>query len=191
VEIYLETDRLLLRRFTEDDAGLLIELDSDPDVMRYLTGGQPTPPERIRTEVLPRFAGYYQRWPGYGYWAAHERTTGDFVGWFCLRPKPDDADDEPDPELGYRLRKAAWGKGYATEASLALIHKGFAELGARRIYAQTMAVNTGSRHVMEKVGLKFVRNYFEEFPEMIEGSEHGEVEYALEWADWEREQRLR
>jgi RimJ/RimL family protein N-acetyltransferase len=80
-----------------------------------------------------------------------------FLGWFAFPPKPDDAPGVV--ELGYRLRRSAWGLGYATEGSRALIAKGFAELGATRMYAETMVVNTPSRRVMEKPGLVLVRTF--------------------------------
>ncbi|MBV9870553.1 MAG: GNAT family N-acetyltransferase, partial [Frankiaceae bacterium] len=67
-ETFLETDRLTLRRFTRDDLELLVELDSDPDVMFYITGGEPTPREEIATDILPAFLGYYERYEGYGFW---------------------------------------------------------------------------------------------------------------------------
>ncbi len=89
-------------------------------------------------------------------------------------------------DLGYRLRRSAWGKGHATEGSRALIRKGFAELGVRRVVAETMAVNAASRRVMEKAGLTYVRTFHKEWPWRIEGDEHGEVEYALTKADWDR-----
>jgi RimJ/RimL family protein N-acetyltransferase len=184
MDIYLETARMVLRQFTEDDVPLLVELDSDPEVMRYLTGGEPTPEARIREEVLPRLIRQYGTSKRFGLFAAHEKAGGEFLGWFAFRPKKDSGSD--DPELGYRLRRAAWGKGYATEGSLALIRKGFTELGVQRVFAETMFVNDGSRHVMEKAGLTYVRTFFQDWPEAIAGSEHGEVEYALERADWER-----
>ncbi|RJL31776.1 GNAT family N-acetyltransferase [Bailinhaonella thermotolerans] len=178
---YLETERMTMRALTEDDADALIELDSDPEVMRFLTGGRPTPPEMIRNDHLPRLLARAARFPGYGYFAATEKATGRFLGWFELCPK----DDPEVPELGYRLRRAAWGAGYATEGSRALVRKAFTELGARRVVAETMTVNKGSRRVMEKAGLTYVRTYFGDWPEAIEGSEHGEVVYALDRADWE------
>lgn len=176
VDIFLTTDRLLLRRFTEDDAELLVELDSDPEVMRFLSGGKPTPREKIVEEVLPAFIRS-------GFFAAIERDTGEFAGWFHLRPARNG--DPAEPELGYRLRKASWGKGYATEGSLALIDKAFGELGARRVFARTMTVNRGSRRVMEKCGLRFARTFFQDWPERIDGSEEGEVEYELLRGEWE------
>ncbi|MCP2164036.1 GNAT family N-acetyltransferase [Goodfellowiella coeruleoviolacea] len=183
VRIFLETDRLVLRRFTEDDLDNLVELDSDPEVMRYLSGGRPTPREVVRDEILPLYFRYYARFAGFGFWAAADRSTGTFLGWFELRPPEDGGVDEV--ELGYRLRRAAWGRGYATEGARALVHKAFAELGVRRVFATTMAVNAASRRVMEKAGLRFVRNYREDWPEPIPGAEHGEVEYALTRADWQ------
>jgi RimJ/RimL family protein N-acetyltransferase len=184
MRVFLETDRLVLRRFTHDDVDNLVELDSDPVVMRYLTGGRPTPSEEIRDEVLPAFLAYYKRFAGYGFWAAVEKATGQFLGWFHLRPPEGAPVDEP--ELGYRLRRSAWGQGYATEGSRALIHKAFSELGARRVFAETMAVNSASRRVMEKAGLRLVRTFRRPWPDPIEGDEHGEVEYALSKAEWER-----
>ncbi|SEG97152.1 Protein N-acetyltransferase, RimJ/RimL family [Nonomuraea solani] len=174
--VYLETERLVLRRFTESDADALFALHNDPEVMRHLNGGRPTPRAVIVDQTLPKLIDG-------AYFAAVERATGEFLGWFCLRPAENGPADEP--ELGYRLHKAAWGKGYATEGSLALIAKAFTELGARRVFAQTMTVNLGSRRVMEKCGLRYVRTFWTDWPERIEGSEQGDVEYELLRSDWE------
>jgi RimJ/RimL family protein N-acetyltransferase len=184
VQVFLETERLFLRRFTSDDVDNLVELDGDPAVMRFITGGRATPREEIEKEVLPAFLAYYERGAGYGFWAAIEKATGRFVGWFHLRP----AEDAPagEVELGYRLRRPAWGKGYATEGSRALIDKGFSELGVERVVASTMVVNVASRRVMEKAGLRFVRIFHQPWPDPIEGEEEGDVEYELHRSDWER-----
>ena len=184
MQVYLETERLVLRRFTEADADNLFELEGDPEVMRFLTGGRPTPREVIRTETLPRFLHYYERLEGFGFWAVIEKVTGEFLGWFEFRPPEGGGPGEV--ELGYRLRRSAWGKGYATEGSRALIRKGFTELGVRRVVAETMAVNTASRRVMKKAGLRLVRTFYRSWPEPIEGAEQGEVEDALRKADWEQ-----
>ncbi|WP_374982627.1 GNAT family N-acetyltransferase [Streptomyces fradiae] len=182
-EPFLRTARLELRRFTVRDEPLVVGLDADPEVMRYLTGGRPTPPEEVRERVLPRLMRPYACLGGLpGFWAARE--GGVFLGWFELRPVREDSADTL--ELGYRLRRAAWGAGYATEGARALVERAFAVLGAERVTAEAMAVNTGSRRVMEKSGLGYVRTYFGEWPERIEGSEHGEVAYALTRAEWER-----
>ena len=178
----LETERLTLRQFTPDDVENLVELDSDPQVMRYITGGRATPREEIEREELPAFMS------GSGFWAAVEKATGDFIGWFHLRPRADGAADEP--ELGYRLQRSAWGKGYATEGSRALIEKAFADLGAERVWAETMVVHTASHRVMEKAGLKYVRTFHADWPYKIDGDEEGDVEYALTRAEWEERRDL-
>ena len=182
--VFLETERLVLRRFIEDDVENLVELDSDPAVMKFINGGQPTPREEIKSEVLPAFLCYYERFEGYGFWAAVEKSTNRFVGWFHFRPAKGAPPGEI--ELGYRLRRSAWGKGYATEGSRALIDKGFAELGVERVVAETMVVNAASRRVMEKAGLTFVRIFHQPWPDYIEGQEEGDVEYALLRSEWER-----
>jgi RimJ/RimL family protein N-acetyltransferase len=184
MQIFLETERLVLRRFTEDDVDNLVELDSDPAVMRFINGGRPTPRQEIESDVLPTFLGYYERFAGYGFWAAVEKSTGRFVGWFHFRPAEAAHPDEV--ELGYRLRRSAWGKGYATEGSRALIQKGFAELGVQRVVATTMVVNVASRRVMQKAGLRFVRTFHQPWPDYIEGEEQGDVEYALLRSEWEQ-----
>ncbi len=188
MDVFLETERLILRRFTSADVDLIVELDRDPDVMRYITGGRPTPREEIADDILPAWLGYYSRYPGYGFWAALEKASGEFLGWFHLRPLRDTPVDEP--ELGYRLRKSAWNKGFATEGSRALIDTAFTDLGAQRVYARTMTVNTASRRVMEKAGLQFVRTFFGEWPDKIAGDEHGDVEYGLTRAEWQCARQL-
>jgi RimJ/RimL family protein N-acetyltransferase len=186
MQVFLETERLVLRRFTEADVDNLFDLDSDPDVMRFITGGKQTPRDVIRKETLPRILHYYERFEGFGFWAVIEKSTAEFLGWFHLRPQEGSCPEEV--ELGYRLKKSAWGKGYATEGSRALIRKGFTELGVRRVVAQTMAVNTASRRVMERVGLTLQRTFHQEWPDPIEGAEQGEVEYALTKAEWEQQE---
>lgn len=184
MRVLFETERLVLRRFTEADADDLFDLHGDSEVMRFLTGGRPTPRDVILNETLPRFLRSYERFEGFGVWAAIERLTGEFLGWFEFHPPEGRGPEEA--ELGYRLRRSAWGKGYATEGSRALIRRGFTELGVRRVVAETMAVNAASRRVMEKAGLTYVRTFHQEWPWRIEGDEHGDVEYALRKADWER-----
>ena len=161
MEILLETERLLLRPLLDSDAEAVMRLQDDPEVMRFL---DPSP--------LPRF------YTG-GFYAALEKETGRFIGWFALEPRGED-----EYEIGYRLHSWAWGHGYATEGSLALLDTGFREWGAKRVYAETMAVNTRSRRVMEKIGLKHVRTFQVDWPDPLPGSERGEVEYALTRAEY-------
>ena len=185
--IFLETERLTLRRFTTADLDNLVTLDSDPEVMHFITGGRTTSREEIEKDFLPAVLSCYERFDGYGFWVTIEKPSSDFLGWFHFRP-PEGAPAN-EPELGFRLRKMAWGKGFATEGSRALIHKGFTEFGVRRVTAYAMTVNKASRNVMEKSGLTLVRIFHQEWPDVIEGSEFGDVEYALTRDDWERAQR--
>ena len=86
VQIYLETERLILRRFIQADVGNLVDLDGDPEVLRYINGGFPTPRDMIEREILPRFLSFYDRYVGYGYWAAIEKASGQFLGGSaCIR----------------------------------------------------------------------------------------------------------
>jgi RimJ/RimL family protein N-acetyltransferase len=180
MRLFLQTDRLLLRYADAADAELLYELNSDPDVTRYLIA-RPLPRERIETDVLPIFlAGPDGADPRY--WIAVEKASGESIGGFALDTPPDEP--KGDGELGYRFRRKAWGKGYASEGARAVIDKGFRDFGLERIWAQTMAVNLRSRRVMETAGLTYVRTFHLEWDEPIEGVEQGEVEYALTRAEW-------
>lgn len=181
MSVVTETDRLILRPFTEADVDDLVELDSDPEVMRFLTGGTPTPREKIRGEILPRILSEYARFPGWGRWAAIEKSRSAFIGWFALDPPQDGANEV---ELGYRLCRSAWGKGFGTEGSRALVDKAFTETAAERVWARTIAVNNASRRVMEKAGLTLVRAVHPTWDDPIDGSEYGEVEYQLRRSDW-------
>jgi RimJ/RimL family protein N-acetyltransferase len=183
MDIILETPRLTIRQFTDEDVDNLFELNSDPEVMRYINGGRPTPREEIRDQLIPFHLAVYDRLDRLGTWAAESTATGEFLGWFHFRPGP--GADITNIDLGYRLRRSAWNQGYATEGSRALIQMGFTDLGVERVFAHTLTVNTASRRVMEKSGLTLVRTISYEGADVIEGAEHGEVEYALTKRQWE------
>jgi RimJ/RimL family protein N-acetyltransferase len=182
--ILLETVRLRLRRFVPADLDRLVELDSDPEVTRYTSYGEPTPRERYEREILPRWFAYYETTPLVGYWAAESRADGGFLGWFHLRP---DRFDEGEQELGYRLRRAAWGRGYATEGGRALLAHGFGPVGAAKISARTLARNLGSRRVMEKCGLVYERDFV--WPEDVLAGrpeeERAGVKYSITLPSWQ------
>lgn len=80
MRVLLETDRLVLLRFTGGDVDNVVELDSDPEVMRYLTGGTPTPREVVREDIIPRWLAYYERYDGYGFWAVSRNRAGSPAG---------------------------------------------------------------------------------------------------------------
>lgn len=185
----LETQRLRLRQFTSADADHLFRLDNDPEVMRYINSGTPTPRDIIKNEILPGFCHYNNH---FGVWAAESKATSEFLGWFSLRPT-NEAHDEA--ALGYRLIRAAWGNGYATEGVQALIQQGFTTWGLQRIVATTYEENLASRRVMEKAGMTLMRRfritpedilsadtYHAESVEIWDGDD---VEYAIEKLKWE------
>ncbi|MEV5964444.1 GNAT family N-acetyltransferase [Kribbella sp. NPDC051952] len=178
----METERLRLGRFTAEDVDLLVELDSDPEVMRFLTG-QPTSRAEIEGVVLPEILAVYAEHPELGTFKAEDETG--FVGWFGMQPTKDPAT----VDLGYRLKRTAWGNGYATEGTVALIEEAFTELGMEWVVADTMAVNHRSRAVMRRSGLRFARLYHEYFEDPLPGTEFGEVEYALDRQTWEAGRR--
>lgn len=194
--VLLETERLRLRRFSPDDAAHLYALDNDPAVMRWINGGAATPRRVIDEEILPRFLRYDDAHPGFGFWAAEEKATGEFLGWFVFRPT---GDAPGEVAIGYRLHRAAWGKGYATEGGAALIRRGFVEWGVERVVATTYEKNAASRRVMEKLGLGYVRSFrytaeeiatadtsHNESPEVWPGED---VVYALNRESWAKIER--
>jgi RimJ/RimL family protein N-acetyltransferase len=193
VEPVLVTERLALRQFTAADVDRLAELDRDPAVMRFISRKTRSRAE-IEAEVLPRFLGYHARYRDFGHWAADTRDRREFIGWFGLRPVVAtgaamvDWVDAPAPaptaSLGYRLLRSAWGRGYATEGSLALVRRAFTELGVEEIVATTMTINTRSRAVMEKAGLRYARTVRLDWPDPVDGNEYGDVEYRLRRAEW-------
>ncbi len=180
MKIYLEAERLILRQFTEDDADNLFELDSDPDVVRFVDPQYPILRETVLQQTIPRLLQYYEFSHGYGFWAAVKKSSDEFIGWFHLRPSPAHGGEI---ELGYRLKKSAWGKGYATEGSRALIHKGF-KLGCDRIISTALAANRASIRVMEKAGLQFESNWLYHSRNQ---TDEPAVKYSLDKKGWEQE----
>jgi RimJ/RimL family protein N-acetyltransferase len=177
---------MLLRQLTQDDADPLLSLDADPEVMRFLTGGVPRTREFIVNKALPTYLGFYDRFDAFGFWAAIEKTSGDFMGWFHLKPFEE---NPTETELGFRLKKLFWGHGFATEGSKALIKKGFQELGATKIVATTMALNMRSRRVLEKLGLRFEEEFV--YPEAPfpgwQVEDCMEVKYGLTKERWNQQ----
>ena len=176
-ETRLITARLLLRPVTPADRADLIALEADPQVMRYLNGGQPVPedgladtdfltPRGTEPEVL----------------AALDLASGRFLGWFALF---DDGtvDGLRSAELGYRLARAAWGQGFGREGAAAMLCHALGPLGFDRVRAQTMTVNAASRRVMEAVGMRHVATIFPVWQDPIPGADQGEVIYEIRRGD--------
>ena len=144
----LATERLSLREFRAGDVGTLYRLHADPRVMRYIGDGS-LATRASAAAALARWRRYYATYPGLGVWPAEERSTGRFIGWFCLIYVPDTVEIE----VGYRLAPSAWGRGYATEGARAVVGYGFEELGLSRIIGLTHPDNIASQRVLAKAGL--------------------------------------
>jgi RimJ/RimL family protein N-acetyltransferase len=180
-QVVLRTPRIQLVPLCDDHLEYEVELDADPEVMRYL--GRPRQRAEVEQAHRRRLAAA-ARVPGLGFWAG--LVDGTFVGWWILEP-PHRADQGPidgQAELGYRLLRRYWLRGLASEGARELIRHGFEDLGLRRIFAETMAVNLPSRATMASVGLTYVRTFHLDFDDPLPGSEQGEVEYATTREQW-------
>lgn len=149
MKIMLETERLLLREFTLDDAEDFLRMISDPDVTRFTGDGGKTLEEARKGLVERVFRDYEVR--GYGRWAVVEKFTGKVIGFAGLKY----LDEVGEVDLGYRFFKEHWGKGFATESSRAILVYGVETLQLRRIIGIADIGNTASIRVLEKVGFKF------------------------------------
>jgi [ribosomal protein S5]-alanine N-acetyltransferase len=150
MNIIIETDRLILRTFTIEDATLLYQLNLDPEVIRYT--GDPIKDiahakEVLEQIILPQYVLY-----NHGRWAVHTKPGLEFIGWCGLKARP----ERNEIDLGYRFIKQAWGKGYATEAAFACIKYGFEKLYLPRIVGRAMPGNLGSLRVLEKCGMAYI-----------------------------------
>jgi RimJ/RimL family protein N-acetyltransferase len=176
---------------------LEVALDADPEVMRFI-GGRASTRAEVRAAHAKRMA-LAQKVSGLGYWIAFaadggrvgsaapaSENDGAFIGLLMLPPAhgPDQPGDPTVCDLGYRLVRRYWRQGLATEASRALLRHAFDTVGQRLVIAQTMAVNAGSRGVMEAIGMRYVRTFFPHWEQPLPGSELGEVEYEFTREMW-------
>ena len=184
----LHTARLTLVPLADEHLHWEVELDSDPEVMRYL-GGRASTREEVEASHARRMAAA-RKVDGLGFWVG--LVDDEFVGWWTLQPAhgPDQPDDPGVADLGYRLLQRQWRKGLASAGARELVRYGFDDVGLDRIIAQTMSVNVGSRAVMERVGLIYVRTFPSSMTDPLEGVEEGEVEYELTREQWERRATL-
>jgi RimJ/RimL family protein N-acetyltransferase len=180
----LQTERITLVPLADEHLVWEVELDSDSEVMRYLSGRASTREEVVAGHARRMAAA--QKVDGLGFWVG--LVDEEFVGWWILQPAhgPDQPDDPGVADLGYRLLSRHWRKGLASEGARELVRYGFEDVGLDRIIAQAMTVNAGSRAVMERVGLTYVRTFPTSTTAPVEGLEEGEVEYEMTREQWER-----
>lgn len=147
-----KTERLVLKEFSIADAQGFYELNLDPEVLRY-TGDAPFA-SVAEAEAFIRNYNHYDRY-GFGRWSVFLKHTGDYIGFCGLNYRP--AVDEVD--LGFRLRRTHWGKGYATEAARGSLSYGFKTYNLEKIVARAMKENLASQRVLLKLGMRFQKTY--------------------------------
>lgn len=146
----LETERLVLRRWRQEDLEPFAALNGDPVVMELF----PAPLSRAESDAfMQRIEMHFER-RGFGMWAVEVRETGALAGLTGLAVPGFDAPFMPAVEVGWRLAHSHWGKGYAPEAAAAALTFGFSRLGLREIVSFTAVANHRSRRVMEKLGMR-------------------------------------
>ena len=169
------TDRLLLRDITEADADWLFDLDSDPEVMRYF----PSTLTREQSDAMvAHLEAAFER-NGYGLWAVEVRGGPSFIGFVGLNPVSFDAAFTPAVEIGWRLARAQWRRGYATEAAQRALDVAFGDARLDEVVSFTTTANEPSRAVMVRLGM--VHDPAEDFdhPRVPEGPLRRHVLYRL------------
>ena len=151
--IILETKRLILREIHKHDFDELYRMNSDPVIMKYVGDGSTRTREQMGKE-LEMLISHYTRKPGLGIWATILKDTNSFVGASGLVYY----DNTPEIEIGYRMLREHWNKGYATEASFGLLKYGFTTLGLKKLVSSAHVENFASRRVMEKIGMTYIDN---------------------------------
>jgi RimJ/RimL family protein N-acetyltransferase len=148
----LETERLILRGFTSDDFEPFATIVADPEVVRYLDDGAPISREDC-WRGMALFIGHWHL-RGYGWWAVEDRSSGDFLGRIGLY----NPEGWPGVEIGWLLRREAWGKGLATEGAVAALEFGFEVIGIDHAISLIDARNARSIRVAEKIGGRYERD---------------------------------
>ena len=146
--VVLETERMILREFTEADDGHLLSLFSDPEVMRYYPSTRGI--EEAQRWIAHQLKSYKER--GYGLWACHLKEEGEFVGW-CGLHHWDEIDGQEEVEIGYMFDKRFWKRGLATEAAKSCLEYARNELGMQRLISLIRPENAPSRRVAERLGM--------------------------------------
>ncbi len=167
--IVVETARLILRHFHINDTEAMNRVFGDAEVMQFGPGVQT--PQWVQSWLQDCLENYYQKW-GFGPWAVLEKQHRETVG-YCGLFYFSNIGGQPEVEIGYRLARAFWGQGYATEAVLAVRNYGFNVLGLSRLIAMIDPQNVASIHVAEKAGMRYEKDV------MFEGYTHPDHIYAI------------
>lgn len=160
------SERLKFRLMDSQDAQALWQLDQDPQVMKYLNGGKPTSMEQVNSVFIPRMEKYRDDKLGWGIWQVSDKVTDEYLGWVLIRPMAffTESPNFKDLELGWRFFQSTWGKGYATEAAIAIKDAVAVHADVTHVSALAVADNLASVGVMKKMGMSFVRAYLHTDP---------------------------
>jgi RimJ/RimL family protein N-acetyltransferase len=145
----VRTDRLVLRRWRDDDREPFAALNGDPETMRYF----PSTLDRAESDAFVDRIESRLEQQGYGLWALEVAETGEFVGFTGLNPMPEGVPGAGGIEVGWRLRKHAWHHGYATEAARAALDVAFDGVGFAEVWSMTAILNEPSQAVMRRLGM--------------------------------------
>ena len=148
----LETERLILRPFRDDDLSDFFAMRGTPELRESLR----IPPDEAKTEVWFTMAWWRGQWElrGTGQWALEEKASGSFIGRAGLNNPA--RDDWPGVEVGWALHPDWWGLGYATEAGAESVRYGFEELGEDRLFSTILADNFRSQAVAQRLGFELI-----------------------------------
>ena len=153
----ITTDRLILRGIESSDSQGIFDLDSDPEVHKYL-GQRPITTMTEAEETVRYIQGQYKN-HGFGRWAIIDKATNEFVGWGGLKYETGVRSDGPYNDVGYRLKRKFWGKGIASEVAMMAMDYGFNTLKLDAIYAGAHIDNIGSNKILLKIGLKYIETF--------------------------------
>ena len=151
MKVILETDRLLLREYVEEDADAFFKLNSDPEVLRFVPDKRLLNVEQARQILIDHPIADYRKY-GFGRGACILKSTGEQIGFAGLKY----LEELGEVDVAFRLMRSHWGLGLATEAALAAVRFGFADLDLKRIIGLVMPDNIASVRVLEKAGLRYV-----------------------------------
>ncbi|NND67056.1 MAG: GNAT family N-acetyltransferase [Halioglobus sp.] len=180
----MNTARLQLRQWREDDLPHFAAINADPEVMRYF----PAPLSREESDHMATRCRELKATRGWGLWAVEELDTRRFIGFVGLHEPSHDLPFAPCVEIGWRLAREFWGRGYATEAARRVLRYAFERLALDEIVSFTSVINLPSRAVMERLGLRNTHNNFAHpaLPLDDRLSEH--VLYTLSETAWQQSQ---
>jgi RimJ/RimL family protein N-acetyltransferase len=179
--ITLRTPRLILRPWRDEDGDAFAAMFADPEVMEFM---MPVQDRAAIDAVIARVRGHFDQ-HGFGWWAAEVPGVAPFIGFIGLWHIPFEAHFTPAVEVGWRLARAHWGQGYATEGARAALEVGFTRLGLDEIVSMTVPANARSRRVMERIGM--TRDSADDFdhPRVPAGNPmRRHLLYRLSRADW-------